>query len=85
MGAVIGEGKTCQRPMPGIPGDAWFVGPCAYNSFCFITPSHMIPLKSRVDHVYILQCTLSHMIHVKSRVDHIYNCVHLLDVAMQGP
>ena len=33
VGAVIGEGKTCQRPMPGIPGGAWSVGPHAIQHF----------------------------------------------------
>ena len=48
VGAVIGEGKTCQRPMPGIPGGAWSVGPHAIPHFWLLVS---VPIGSFTDNL----------------------------------
>ena len=70
VGAVIGEGKTCQRPMPGIPGGAWSVGPHAYTNFLLSFPLPT-PLGSSVH-----DCTGHLLISLRSTTYHGMSCCH---------
>ena len=53
VGAVIGEGKTCQRPMPGIPGGAWSVGPHATQYFWLLK---LLERQMSTTHCLHLEC-----------------------------